>query len=501
MSTNSSTIISKVWAMCGVLYDDGVSYGDYLEQLTYMIFLKLADEYTNPPYNKSLGIPEGYSWKDLRAFKGTELESQYRATLDILGEQPGILGQVFQRAQDKISEPAKLAKIVAMIDAENWAAMSTDVKGEIYEGLLQKNAEDTKSGAGQYFTPRVLIEAMVECLQPKPIKTIVDPACGSGGFFLAAQRYISSNYRLDREQKEFLKNSTFRGWEIVPNTYRLSLMNLFLHNIGDLQGNIPITRNDALLSDPGERFDYVLSNPPFGRKSSMTFTNEEGEQEREDLVYSRQDFWATTSNKQLNFLQHIHTLMKVGGQAAVVLPDNVLFEGGAGETVRRKLMQSCDVHTILRLPTGIFYRPGVKANVVFFERKPASSEHSTKDIWYYDLRTNKHFTLKQHPLTLADLQDFITCYNPENRYQRTETWSEENPDGRWRKYSADEIFGRDTASLDIFWIKDQALADMENLPEPEEIAAEIIDSLESLLASFKELQAEVSRTEQGSRAY
>lgn len=496
MTENSSAIISKVWAMCGVLYDDGVSYGDYLEQLTYMIFLKLADEYAKPPYNKPLGIPEGSSWEDLRSLKGTELESQYRTTLDILGEQPGILGHVFQRAQNKISEPAKLAKIVAMIDAENWAAMSTDVKGEIYEGLLQKNAEDTKSGAGQYFTPRVLIEAMVECLRPEPMKTIVDPACGSGGFFLAAQRYISSHYKLDREQKEFLKNSTFRGWEIVPNTYRLSLMNLFLHNIGDLQGNIPITRNDALLSDPGERFDYVLSNPPFGRKSSMTFTNEEGEQEREDLVYSRQDFWATTSNKQLNFLQHIHTLMKVGGRAAVVLPDNVLFEGGAGETVRTKLMQSCDVHTILRLPTGIFYRPGVKANVVFFERKPASSERSTKEIWYYDLRTNKHFTLKQHTLTLADLQDFITCYDPENRHRRTETWSEENPDGRWRRYSADEIFARDAASLDIFWIKDQALADMENLPEPDEIAAEIIDSLESILASFKELQAEVSgRTE------
>lgn len=270
-------------------------------------------------------------------------------------------------------------------------------------------------------------------------------------------------------------------------------MNLFLHNIGDLRGNVPITRNDALLSDPGERFDYVLSNPPFGRKSSMTFTNEDGEQEREDLVYSRQDFWATTSNKQLNFLQHIHTLMKVGGEAAVVLPDNVLFEGGAGEVVRTKLMESCDVHTILRLPTGIFYRPGVKANVVFFQRMPASAERQTKDIWFYDLRTNKHFTLKQHPLTHGDLQDFITCYNLSNRDERTETWSEENPDGRWRKFSADEVFARDDSSLDIFWIKDKALVDLENLPEPEELAADIVDSLESILDSFKELQSEALR--------
>ncbi|OFQ98620.1 class I SAM-dependent DNA methyltransferase [Alloscardovia sp. HMSC034E08] len=490
---NSSTIIFKVWSMCGVLYDDGVAYGDYLEQLTYMIFLKMADEYAKPPYNKPLDIPAGYAWEDLRSLRGAELEDQYHKTLDRLGKLPGILGQVFQRAQNKISEPAKLAKIISMIDAENWAAMSTDVKGEIYEGLLQKNAEDTKSGAGQYFTPRVLIEAMVECVQPEPMKTIVDPACGSGGFFLAAQRYISTHYKLDREQKEFLKDNTFRGWEIVPNTYRMSLMNLFLHNIGDLRGNVPITRNDALLSDPGERFDYVLSNPPFGRKSSMTFTNEEGEQEREDLVYARQDFWATTSNKQLNFLQHIHTLMKVGGEAAVVLPDNVLFEGGAGEVVRTKLMESCDVHTILRLPTGIFYRPGVKANVVFFQRMPASAERQTKDIWFYDLRTNKHFTLKQHPLTHDDLQDFITSYNPSNRHKRAETWSEENPDGRWRKFSADEVFARDDSSLDIFWIKDKALADLENLPEPEELAAEIVDSLESILDSFKELQAEALR--------
>ncbi|WP_411677770.1 N-6 DNA methylase [Caproicibacter sp.] len=487
MSEQTSTIISKVWSMCGVLYDDGVSYGDYLEQLTYMIFLKMADEYTKPPYHKSLGIPDGYTWTDLNKLTGTDLEDQYKATLDKLGTMNGILGEIFQGAQNKISEAAKLSRIVKMVDSENWASMSTDVKGEIYEELLQKNAEDIKSGAGQFFTPRPLIQTMVECLKPEPMKTIVDPACGSGGFFLAAQKYIATHYSLDREQKEFLKNRTFRGWEIVRSTYRLSLMNLFLHNIGDIYGTVPITRNDALLSDPGERFDYVLTNPPFGKKSSMTFTNEKGEQEKEDLVYSRQDFWATGSNKQLNFVQHINTLLKSTGKAAVVVPDNVLFEAGAGEIVRKKLLETTDLHTILRLPTGIFYKPGVKANVIFFDKRPASPETQTKDVWIYDFRTNVHFTLKQHPMTRADLDDFVKCYHPDNHHQRTETWSEENPNGRFRKFTVEEIFARDKTSLDIFWIKDKSLTDLDSLPDPDVLASDIIENLQSAMDSFKEL--------------
>ncbi|MGI6452476.1 MAG: N-6 DNA methylase [Syntrophomonadaceae bacterium] len=484
---NTSTIISKVWSMCGVLYDDGVSYGDYLEQLTYMIFLKMADEYSRPPYNRNLGIPQGYTWADMNSLSGVDLEQQYKRTLEKLAEKPGILGEIFTGAQNKISEAAKLARIVKMIDDENWVSMSTDVKGDIYEGLLEKNAEDTKSGAGQYFTPRALIQAMVECLRPEPMKTIADPACGTGGFFLAAHNYISRSYPLDRDQKEFLKNGTFRGWEIVRNTYRLCLMNLFLHNIGDIYGTVPVTRNDALLSDPGERFDYVLTNPPFGKKSSMTFTNEQGEQEREDLVYNRQDFWATGSNKQLNFVQHINTLLKSTGKAAVVVPDNVLFEGGAGETVRKKLLQTCDLHTILRLPTGIFYKPGVKANVIFFDKRPASPEIQTKEVWIYDFRTNMHFTLKKNPMTRADLQDFIDCYHPENRYERQETYSEDNPDGRFRRFTVEEIMARDKTSLDIFWIKDKSLADLENLPDPDVLAAEILENLETAMNSFKEI--------------
>lgn len=489
LSDQTSTIISKVWGMCGPLRDDGVSYGDYLEQLTYLIFLKMSDEYSKPPYQRETGIPAGCGWSDMNTLKGAELESKYKSILETLEEQGGALGKIFQGAVNKISNAAILYRIVQMIDKENWVSMSTDVKGEIYEGLLQKNAEDVKSGAGQYFTPRPLIRAMVECIRPEPRKTIADPCCGSGGFLLAAQSYLSDpkHYTLDREAKKFLKRDTFRGWEIVPATFKMSLMNLFLHNIGDLYGEVPITLGDALLTDPGERFDYVLTNPPFGKKSSLTFTNEEGEQEEEDLVYNRQDFWTTSSNKQLNFLQHINTLLKATGKAAVVVPDNVLFEGGAGETIRKKLLETCDLHTILRLPTGIFYKPGVKANVVFFDKRPASPERQTKEVWFYDLRTNLHFTLKQHPMTYEDLKDFIQCYHPENRYERHETWSQVNPDGRWRRFTAEEILNRDKTSLDIFWIKDKALADLDNLPAPEELAEDILENLQSAMDGFSEL--------------
>lgn len=495
MSEQTTTIISKVWGMCGPLRDDGVSYGDYLEQLTYLIFLKMSDEYSKPPYKKDTGIPEGYTWTDMNTLKGAELEEKYKAILEKLGEQGGILGKIFKQATNKVSNAAILYRIVQMIDKEKWVSMSSDVKGEIYEGLLQKNAEDVKSGAGQYFTPRPLIRAMVKCLRPEPMKTIADPCCGSGGFFLAAQEFLTApgNFVLGREEKEFLKNNTFYGNELVSNTYKLCLMNLYLHNIGDIYGNVPVSLGDALLTDPGYRVDYVLTNPPFGKKSSITFTNEEGEQEDEDLVYNRQDFWTTSSNKQLNFIQHIITIMKATGKAAVVVPDNVLFEGGAGEIIRKKLLETTDLHTILRLPTGIFYKPGVKANVLFFDRKPAGPETQTKEVWIYDFRTNIHFTLKQHPMTDEDLTDFIKCYTPENRHMRSETWSEENPDGRWRKFKVDDIFARDKTSLDIFWIKDKSLADLDNLPDPDVLASDIIDNLQSAIDSFNALMGTLNK--------
>ena len=495
LSTQTSSIVSKVWGLCNPLRDDGVSYGDYLEQLTYLIFLKMADEYSKPPYNRNSGISEGCTWQDMRSLKGTELEDKYKSILETLGKQSGLLGSIFFQSANKISKAAILKRVVDMIDGEKWVSMSSDVKGDIYEGLLQKNAEDTKSGAGQYFTPRALIRAMVRCMRPEPGKTIADPCCGSGGFFLAAQDFIANEYRdtLDRDQKEFLKNKTFYGTELVTTTFKLCLMNLYLHNIGDIYGDVPVKQADALLTDPGYRVDYVLTNPPFGKKSSITFTNEEGETEDEDLVYNRSEFWTTSSNKQLNFVQHIYTILNSTGKAAVVVPDNVLFEGGAGETVREQLLQNTDLHTILRLPTGIFYKQGVKANVIFFDKRPASPERQTREVWIYDFRTNIHFTLKQNPMKESDLDDFVACFNPENRHQRKETWSEENPDGRWRKFSVDEIWKRDKKSLDIFWVKDKSLADLDNLPEPDVLAEDIIENLQSALEGFRALQAKLSK--------
>jgi len=485
---NADTIISRVWSFSTVLRDDGVTYGDYLEQLTYLIFIKMADEYSKPPYNRELKVPEKYNWQTLIDKKGLELETHYLNLLKELGKEAGLIGEIFVKAQNKIQDPAKLYRIIQMINSENWAILGVDVKGTIYEGLLEKNAEDLKSGAGQYFTPRVLIKAMVECIKPEPIKTIADPACGTGGFFLAAYDFISNpkNYSLNQEQKEFLKFNTFRGWELVSTTYRLCLMNLFLHNIGDMNSMPPITRNDALIADPGERFDYILTNPPFGKKSSMTFTNEEGRQEKEDLVYNRQDFWTTTSNKQLNFVQHVRTLLKTDGKAAVVVPDNVLFEGGAGETVRKKMLETTDLHTILRLPTGIFYKPGVKANVIFFYNHPASKKPWTKEVWIYDLRTNIHFTLKENKMEFEDLKDFIECYHPENRLLRTET-------ERFKKFTYNEIILRDKTSLDIFWLKDNSLTDLDNLPDPDVLVEDIIENLESSLESLREISNNLSK--------
>ena len=498
MSTQSA-IVSRVWSFANVLRDDGVGYGDYLEQITYLLFLKMADELSKPPYGKQIHFPrlkdvEGREdpdgdrcdWETLSSKRGAELEAFYGQLLRSLATEPGMLGQIFVKSQNKIQDPAKLLKVINMIDEQEWSLLDADVKGEIYEGLLEKNAEDTKSGAGQYFTPRPLIRAMVRCLQPEPLKTIIDPACGTGGFFLAAYDYIIWAHELDRQEKKFLKNDTFHGNEIVANTRRLCLMNMFLHGIGEIDGEPSISPNDALISDDGSRYDYVLANPPFGKKSSMTITNEAGEQERHDLTYNRQDFWASTSNKQLNFLQHIRTLLKTSGKAAVVLPDNVLFEGGAGETVRKQLLESTDLHTILRLPTGIFYAHGVKANVLFFDNKPAAREPWTKEVWIYDYRTNVHHTLKKRPLRVEDLQPFIECYKAGNRGARVE-----KPEGRWRKFTYDEIVVRDKTNLDIFWLRDESLTDLENLPEPDVLAEEIIESLEAALEGFRSVVAEL----------
>ncbi|MCK7596191.1 type I restriction-modification system subunit M [Microbulbifer sp. CAU 1566] len=494
---NTSTLVQKIWNFCHTLRDDGVGYGDYLEQLTYLLFLKLAHEYSQEPYNRETHIPKKYNWPTLTAKVGEPLEAHYLATLHKLGQEPGMLGAIFFKAQNKIQDPAKLSRLVQLIDAENWISLDADTKGDLYEGLLQKNAEDTKSGAGQYFTPRAIIQSMVACIRPQPLKTIADPACGTGGFFLIANEWLSGTGewlkdneswlnrdlpKLNKKQKEFLRDQTFHGNEIVPNTRRMCLMNLFLHNIGELEGEPSVERSDALISEPKQKVDYVLANPPFGKKSSMTITNEDGEEDKEALTYERQDFWETTSNKQLNFLQHIVSMLKVDGKAAVVLPDNVLFEGGAGEKIRRKLLENCDVHTILRLPTGIFYAQGVKANVVFFDAKPKDGQVHTKGIWFYDLRTNKHFTLKTRTLKLNDLQDFVNCYNPENRHERVAT-------ERFKFLSYDELIARDKANLDFLPLNDDSLDSLEDLPPPDVLQQEIIEHLEAALAAFRDVAA------------
>ncbi|MBM3119979.1 MAG: SAM-dependent DNA methyltransferase [Chloroflexi bacterium] len=472
MANQSSAIVQKVWNYCNVLRDDGVSYGDYVEQLTYLIFLKMADEQTKPPFNKPSTIPKGFDWPSLLLKDGAELETHYRLVLETLGKEPGMLGIIFRKSQSRIQDPAKLKRLIELINTETWIGLDVDVKGEIYEGLSEKNAEDIKSGAGQYFTPRPLIKAIVEVMRPGPDITICDPACGTGGFLLLAHDYISKNYQLDIDQKKLLKSNAFKGKDIVDGVVRLCVMNLYLHGI-----ETPVESGDSLIADPGERFDMVLTNPPFGKKSSITIVNHEGKADKESLSYERTDFWATTSNKQLNFLQHVKTLLKINGRAAIVVPDNVLFEGGAGETVRRKLLHECDVHTLLRFPTGVFYAQGVKANILFFDRKPASEKPWTDKLWIYDFRTNMHFTLKTTPLKYEDLQDFIRCYNPQNRHDRKET-------ERFHVFTYEELMQRDKVNLDIFWLKDESLEDSANFPDPDILAREIAENLESALDQF-----------------
>ncbi|MCX7172159.1 MAG: class I SAM-dependent DNA methyltransferase [Proteobacteria bacterium] len=491
---NAATLVQKLWNYCNVLRDDGMSYGDYVEQLTYLLFLKMADERSRPPYKQASLVPAAYAWPSLLAKDGDELFDHYRHALESLGQQKGTLGLIFGKAQNKFQDPVKLRRLVVdLIDSENWSALNVDVKGDAYEGLLEKNAQDTKSGAGQYFTPRALIQAMVTCIAPKPGERICDPACGTGGFLFMAHNFIThENPHLTSAEKHQLKEGAFTGWELVQATARVCAMNLLLHGIGS-EKSVPVRVADALAADPGERYQVVLANPPFGKKSSTMIVGDDGRTTTEKDIIERDDFWATTSNKQLNFVQHIKTLLDIHGRAAVVVPDNVLFEGGAGETIRRKLLHECEVHTLLRLPTGLFYAQGVKANVLFFDKKPASEMPWTKKLWIYDLRTNEHFTLKTNPMRVDDLAEFVSLYKPENRNTRRATWSPENLEGRWRAYDYDELVARDKASLDIFWLRDDSLADGDNLPAPEVIAQEIVDDLEAALEQFRLIADDVGR--------
>ncbi len=496
--TDSRRLVDKLWAYCDVLRDDGVGVIEYTEQLTYLLFLKMAHERATRRLNPEKILPDAFSWQRLLDAKGVDLEIVYSTMLAELGNQHGVVGTVFRKAQNRVQDPAKLQRLVHdLIGQENWSQSGTDINGDAYESLLARGASDKGSGAGQYFTPRSLIEAIVDAVDPTITDTVVDPACGTGGFLLMAHEHASrcaASYT--PTQKQHLRDDFVRGGELVDATARLAAMNLLLHGIGTYNGDSLIDVRDSLASDPGQRWSMVLTNPPFGRKSSISTVGVDGREAKEDTVVERQDFAASTSNKQLNFLQHIMTILDTNGRAAVVLPDNVLFEGGAGETIRRKLLTDFDLHTMLRLPTGIFYAQGVKANVLFFDKKRANpGQHWTERLWVYDLRTNQHFTLKQNPLQRRHLDEFVACYRPgQPRSERVES-------ERFKAFDYDEITARDKANLDITWLKDDSLTDLDSLPSPEVIAREIVDDLTAALAEFEAvavaLEAQLSLHEPG----
>lgn len=476
--SDSSVLVNKLWSFCNVLRDDGVGTLDYTEQLTYLLFLKMAHERETRALNPEKIVPKECSWQLLLDAEGQQLEKTYKVILETLAKQSGTLGVIFRKAQNKIQDPAKLKRlIVDLIDKENWSATGVDIKGDAYEGLLAKGAEDVKSGAGQYFTPRVLIGAMVDVIQPTAKDKVHDPACGTGGFLLAAYEYAASQKNLSPTDRRHLRDGFVSGIELVDSTARLAAMNMLLHGMGTPNGASSIEVRDGLTADPGKRYSVVLANPPFGTKSSVTMVGADGRVSKGDLEIVRDDFWVTTSNKQLNFVQHIKTIMDINGRAAVVLPDNVLFEGGAGETVRRRLLTEFDVHTLLRLPTGIFYAGGVKANVLFFDKRPAGEKPWTTKLWVYDFRTNQHFTQKTMPMKRGNLDDFVGCYRPGNRSERMES-------ERFKSFTYEELMSRDKVNLDLVWLKDDSLEDAANLPAPEVIAREIMENLESALTEF-----------------
>ena len=444
-----NNLITKVWNYATILKDSGVAYTDYVAQLTYLLFLKMDDECVSVLGQKSL-IPEQYQWKNLKTLDGVELESAYNKALTELSKINGIVGTIYSKAQNKIAEPAKLKRLVSLVDEETWMGLDVDVKGAIYEGLLQKNATETKAGAGQYFTPRPLIKAIVEVMKPTPDDTILDPACGTGGFLLAAYDYMKKQTK-DKEKLRALREEKLFGVDITPLVVSLCAMNLYLHGIGN--GESPVKQGDSLMSAGEKRFDMVLTNPPFGKKSAT------------------------------KIIQHIMTVLKIGGRAGVVVPDNVLFEGGAGEKVRKKLLKDFNLHTILRLPTGIFYAQGVKANVLFFDKlSPLEDGHRTNDVWVYDFRTNINLTLVTNSLNDEHLKDFVKCYCADDISKRVES-------ERFRKFLYDEIIKRDKTNLDITWLKDESLEDLDNLPEPEVLAQEIKENLERALSAFKRLES------------
>lgn len=467
------TLTKKVWNLATTLAGQGIGFTDYITQLTYLLFLKMDNE-NEQLFGEESAIPEGYRWNDLTALDGTALVAQYEETLELLSKQENLIGTIYTKAQNKIDKPVYLKKVITTINEEQWLIMDGDVKGAIYESILEKNGQDKKSGAGQYFTPRPLIKAMVDCLRPQIGETVCDPACGTGGFLLAAYDYMKTQSQ-NRDKLDFLNNQALHGVDNTPLVVTLASMNLYLHGVGTDRS--PIVCKDSLEKEASTPVDIILANPPFGTRPAGS------------VEINRPDFYVETKNNQLNFLQHMMLMLKTGGRAAVVLPDNVLFEGNAGETIRKRLLSDFNLHTILRLPTGIFYAQGVKANVLFFTKG-----QPTREIWFYDYRTDVKHTLATNKLERHHLDDFVSCYHPENINARTETYNaENNPQGRWRKYGIEEILNRDKTSLDITWIKQGGEEDnrtlselMDDIKAQSDTIARAVAELQKLLANIGE---------------
>lgn len=472
-TANTQSLTKKVWNLATTLAGQGIGFTDYITQLTYLLFLKMDDENVQT-FGEDSAIPEGYRWADLIDLDGLDLVKQYEATLEELSGQDNLIGTIYTKAQNKIDKPVYLKKVITLINEESWLVMDGDVKGAIYESILEKNGQDKKSGAGQYFTPRSLIQAMVDVACPQIGETVCDPACGTGGFLLAAYDYMKPQSS-DKAKQDFLRNNALHGYDNTALVVTLASMNLYLHGIGTDRS--PIICQDSLEKAPSTLVDVILANPPFGTRPAGS------------VEIDRQDFYVETKNNQLNFLQHMMVMLKNGGRAAVVLPDNVLFEGGAGETIRKELLKNFNLHTILRLPIGIFYAQGVKANVLFFTKGTP-----TKDIWFFDYRTGVKHTLATNPMLRHHLDEFVECYKADNINARTETYNAEtNPNGRWRKYDVDEVMKRDKTSLDISWIKlndddnDMSLAElMSNIQEKSDNISKAVAELQKLLANIEE---------------
>lgn len=467
------SLAQKVWQLATVLAGQGIGFTDYITQLTYLLFLKMDKE--NVKYfGEESAIPAGFRWDDLLALDGLELIRQYEETLNVLQKEDNLIGTIYTKAQNKIDKPVYLKKVITLIDEEDWLIMDGDVKGAIYESILEKNGQDKKSGAGQYFTPRALIKAMVDVTRPRIGETVCDPACGTGGFLLAAYDYMKDQSQ-DKGKQDFLRNEALYGIDNTALVVTLASMNLYLHGIGTNRS--PIACQDSLEKAPEKLVDVILANPPFGTRPAGS------------VEISRDDFYVDTKNNQLNFLQHIMVSLKQGGRAAVVLPDNVLFEGNAGEVVRKELLKNFNLHTILRLPTGIFYAQGVKANVLFFTKGAP-----TKEVWYFDYRTGIKHTLANNPLQRHHLNEFVECYNVEDITNRHETYNAEtNPNGRWRKFDVAELLQRDKTSLDISWIKadtndtDASLSELlDTIKEKSNKIANAVNELQALLANIEE---------------